>query len=52
MAASFDNTVVRNTLLAIEQFASYIAKSKGLVVNCRRENPFESQHNLSLVQVH
>ena len=44
----FDNTVVRNTLLAIEQFATYIAKSKGLVVNCRRENPFESQHNLSL----
>ena len=44
----FDNTVVRNTLLAIEQFATYIAKSKGLVVNCRRESPFESQHNLSL----
>eukprot|EP00942_MAST-04A_sp_MAST-4A-sp1_P009244 g9244.t1 len=43
----YDTTVVRNTLSAIEQFATFIAKSKGLVINSRAKQ-FQSQHNLAL----
>ncbi len=43
----YDTVVVRNTLLAIEQFATFIAKSKGLVLNSRAKQ-FQSQNNLTL----